>query len=175
MGNRNILFEKMKFRYRPSEEDWQTSREFANKTMNDHIRGKRSESELKSNIILGKLGEIAYKNYWEDEVTDVDWTGIPQGKEPDFLKTVGNSKLKVQVKTIEGTTKWATFSNWNFDILVLFQMKNGILHYIETYTYPMLKEKARESNFTKGWYFDPDTTTKFGHYPPPPPGYTYLP
>ncbi len=165
----------MKYRYRPTEEDWQLAREFCERTMNDHIRGTRSLFELKENIILGKLGEIAYKKYWEEEVTEVDWSGTPQGKEPDFLKSEGPSQIKVQIKTIEGNSKWATFYNWNFDILVLFRMKNGILHYIDTYTYPVLKERARQSNYNKGWYFDPETWTKFGNYPSPPDGYNYYP
>jgi hypothetical protein len=177
MDNRNILFKEMKFRYRPTDEDWKIARDFCERTINDHIRGKRSLFELRENIILGKLGEIAYKKYWEDDVNDVDLSGIPQGKEPDFLKKEeGTRDIKVQIKTIEGTSKWVTFSNWNFDLLVVFQMKNGILHYIDTYTNPVLKEKARESNYSKGWYFDPTTSiTKFGNYPEPPVGYNYYP
>jgi hypothetical protein len=175
MGDRNILFKEMKFRYRPTEEDFRLAREFSDRTSNDHIRGKRSESEVRGNIILGKLGEIAYKRYFEDEVSDVDWTGIPQGKEPDFVNLKFGTKI--QIKTIDGTTKWCSFQNWNFDVLVLFRMMNGVLHYIDTYTCPVLKEKAKESNYGRYWYFYPegDLVYDSGKYPPPPTGYNYYP
>jgi hypothetical protein len=162
----------MKYRYVPTHYEVYQAMNFAESFAEDHMRNGRDEKTLISNIAVGKLGEIAYKNYYGDAVSEVDWSGIPQGKEPDFI----NKKFstKIQIKTLNEDTKWCSFGSWNFDILVVFRMVKGEVHYINTYTNPILREKAKSSKFNNGWYFYPSDDVN-QEYPAPPEGYNYYP
>ncbi len=167
----------MKYRYHPTQEDIRIATSFAKKYINDHIRGTRSIEVMKRDIVMGKLGEIAYKKYWGDSVSEIELSGTPQGSQPDFIRKDSNSyqSIRVEVKTIESETKWCTFGNWNFEELVLFRLEDGVLHWVNTYTRPILKEKAKPSNFSKKWYFDPEPSYVKMEIKPPPPGYNYYP
>jgi hypothetical protein len=165
----------MKYRYYPTQEDIQKATSFAEKFISDHIRGTRSVEVMKRDMVIGKLGEIAYRRYWGDSVSEVEWSGIPQGSQPDFIRnSESDQPIRVEIKTIEKETKWCTFGNWNFEELVLFRLEDGVIHWINTYTYPILKEKAKLSNFGKKWYFDPELSFR-REIKPSPPNYNYYP
>lgn len=146
----------MKYRYHPTLEDIKLATDFAEKYINDHIRGTRSVEVMKRDIVTGKLGEIAYKRYWGDSVSEIELSGTPQGSQSDFIRKDAEKSIRVEIKTIERETKWCTFGNWNFDELVLFRLEDGVIYWINTYTYSTVKQKAKPSNFSRKWYFHPE-------------------
>jgi hypothetical protein len=139
------------YKYQYTEEDENLVEDFINRSIKDHIRERRSESEVREDIRIGKLGEIAYSHYAGPECGSVDWSGRPQDKAPDFIHTDGT---RIQVKTIRSDANWASFYNWNFDRLVVFKENGGILTLLKDLDLDEVKSIARKSNWT-GWYIDP--------------------
>lgn len=137
-------------KYKIKEEDEDLVEEFINRSLNDHMRFTRDESTLKNNIRIGKLGEIAYKAYAGDNISEIDWKPIPQPG-PDFRSIEGTG---IQVKTIAEDARWCSFYNWNFDTLVVLRMKGDLIELIGEFDLEFLKGIAKKSNF-KGWYIDP--------------------
>ena len=137
-------------KYKIKEEDEDLVEEFINRSLNDHMRFTRDESTLKNHIRIGKLGEIAYKAYAGDSISEIDWKPIPQSG-PDFRSIDGTG---IQVKTITEDSKWCTFYNWNFDTLAVLRMNGDLIELVGEFDLEFLKGIAKKSNF-KGWYIDP--------------------
>lgn len=138
-------------KYNITEEDEDIVKDFIERSANNHIRYTRSIERVKEDIRVGKLGEIAYKRYCGDEISEIDWTGKPQGDGLDFKRKDG---IGIQVKTINVDAKWCTFSDWKWDILVIYKMIGNEILLIGEFDREYIKGIARKSNW-KGWYIDP--------------------
>jgi len=139
------------YKYQYTEHDENLVDEFIERSLKDHIRERRSESEAREDIRIGKLGELAYFYYAKPDCGEVDWSGRPQGQGADFTHDDGT---RIQVKTIRPEAKWASFYNWNFDRLVVFREDRGELTLLKDLDAEEVKSIARKSNWT-GWYIDP--------------------
>jgi hypothetical protein len=139
------------YKYKYTEQDEDLVEDFIERAIQSHMRERRSVSELKEDIRIGKLGEIAYWNYANPDCGEIDWSGRPQDQGADFTHTDGT---KIQVKTIRSDAKWASFYNWNFDRLVVFKEDNGILTLLKDLEVEEVRSISRKSNW-KGWYIDP--------------------
>jgi hypothetical protein len=139
-------------KYTITNEDEDLVEDFIQRAYQYHIRSKRSEDEVKEDIRIGKLGEIAYKAYVGNDANEIDWSGIPQGTGEDFVHL---ERGKIQVKTLREDSKWCTFYNWNFDELVVFRIVRDQVLLIGEFSKENLKNDARKSNWS-GWYIDPE-------------------
>lgn len=140
------------YKYKITDTDLDLVEDFIERAAKDHIRRRRSEDEVKEDIRIGKLGEIAYWNYANPHCGPIDWSGICQGEGADFTHDDGT---KVQVKTIREDSKWASFYNWNFDRLVIFRENGDEIELLKDLELEEVKSIARKSNW-KGWYIDPN-------------------
>lgn len=137
--------------YKIKEVDENLVKDFIQRSANTHMRGSRSIEQVKQDIRIGKLGEIAYKNHCEDSINGVDWKGLVQMDGLDFTHEDGRG---IQVKTLNKDTLWCTFYDWRWDVLVVMRMIGEEIHLIGEFDKEYLKGIARKSNW-KGWYFDP--------------------
>jgi hypothetical protein len=125
--------------------------DFIQRSAETHMRGSRSLDEVKEDIRVGKLGEIAYKDYCGESINEVDWKGVVQMDGLDFTHEDGRG---IQVKTLREDTKWCTFYDWKWDSLVVLRMIGNEIHLLGEFDKEYLKRTARESKW-KGWYFYP--------------------
>lgn len=139
-------------KYNITEEDEDIVEDFIERSMSNHIRSTRSEAQVKEDIRVGKLGEIAYKHYCGDDISEIDWEDRVQGDGLDFKRKDGTG---IQVKTLNSDTKWCTFYDWKWDILVVFRLVGDTIELIGEFDRSYVKGIARESNW-KGWYIDPE-------------------
>lgn len=138
-------------KYTETKEDRLKIEEFIRLSAKNHRPNGRSIDQIKDDIRIGKLGEIAYKSWMGDLINDVDWSSVNQGTGEDFVNSKGK---KIQVKTIRHDTKWCSFYNWNFDYLVCLRQIGSEIHFVSSLSKPQLKSKAIKSNW-EGWYFYP--------------------
>lgn len=139
------------YKYKYTESDEDLIEDFIERSVSTHIRDKRSIEDLREDIRIGKLGEIAYSHYAGPECGEIDWSGRPQDQGADFTHIDGT---KIQVKTIRSNANWASFYNWNFDRLVVFKEESGVLTLLKDLDIDEVKTVCKKSNWT-GWYIDP--------------------
>ena len=137
--------------YKITQEDENSIEDFIERSANSHMKYTRSIEQVKDDIRVGKSGEIAYKDYCGDSINEVDWKGLVQMDGLDFTHEDGRG---IQVKTLNEDTKWCTFYDWKWDVIVAMRMIGGEIHLIGEFDKEYLKGIARKSNW-KGWYFDP--------------------
>jgi hypothetical protein len=137
--------------YKITKEDKNLIEDFIERSANSHIKYTRSTEQVKADIKVGKLGEIAYKNHYKDSINGVDWKGLVQMDGIDFTHIDGRG---IQVKTLNRDTQWCTFYDWKWDVIAVMRIIGSEIHLIGEYNKEQIKKIARESNW-KGWYFDP--------------------
>ncbi len=138
-------------KYLITSEDELLVSDFIERSAINHVRNNRTLDQVKEDIRIGKLGEIAYKHWYRDLISPIDWSGIPQGTSPDFRDTDGKG---IQVKTMRSNTKWCSFYNWDFDRLAALRFVDGEIHLIKEFQRDQLKSIAKSSKWS-GWYFYP--------------------
>ena len=138
--------------YKITEDDEAIVDDFIQRSAKDHMQRTRTFAELKEDIRIGKLGEIAYKDYCGESINEVDWKGVVQTDGLDFKHEDGRG---IQVKTLNTNTKWCAFPDWKWDVLVVLRENNGSIHMIGEFEKEYVKTKAKKSNWS-GWYIDPE-------------------
>jgi len=138
-------------KYTITQEDEFIVSDFIERSLNQHIHKNRSEYQVREDLRIGKLGEIAYKHWHGDSISGIDWSGIPQGTSPDFRDNEGKG---IQIKTMRSDTKWCSFYNWNFDQLVALRIVGNEIHLVSELSIYSLKTIAKSSKWS-GWYFYP--------------------
>lgn len=138
--------------YKITEVDEDLVDDFINRSAKDHRSNKRTLDEVKEDIRIGKLGEIAYKQYCGNSINEVDWKGVVQMDGLDFTHEDGRG---IQVKTLREDTKWCTFYNWKWDVLVIMRMVGNSIHLLGEFDREYIKSNARKSNWS-GWYINPE-------------------
>jgi hypothetical protein len=137
--------------YQPSIEDYEKAKEFAIVSAKNHRSNGRNENEIISNIIIGKLGEIAYKNWMGSSVNDPK---LEPTIEPDdgwdFVKSDGT---RVQVKVIGENAKWVSFTNWYWDELVVIRYRQNYLQLEHIKSKSQIHGISKKSSF-KGFYYE---------------------
>jgi hypothetical protein len=138
--------------YKITEVDEDLVDDFIDRSAKDHRSNNRTLDEVKEDIRIGKLGEIAYKQYCGNSINEIDWKGIVQMDGLDFTHEDGRG---IQVKTMREDTKWCTFYNWKWDVLVVMRMIGNSIHLIGEFDKEYIKANARKSNWN-GWYINPE-------------------
>lgn len=138
--------------YKVKEKDEDLVEDFIRRAAETHMRGSRTLEEVKDDIRVGKLGEIAYKDYCGDSINEVDWKGLVQLDGLDFTHEDGRG---IQVKTLREDTKWCTFYDWKWDILVSLRIVGNEIHLLGEFDKEYLQRVAKSSKW-KGWYFYPE-------------------
>ncbi len=120
--------------------------EFANKSFNNHNAQYREKRKVKKDIIIGKLGELAYKKLFEDKVSEINYTNNVKGDGGyDFI----HAGFKIDVKTNRATYHDNVyFKKLTFDYIALMQIEN-ISH--------------NEINIIFAGYCDKDTVKKYSN------------
>lgn len=95
---------------------------------------------------LGKLGEIAYRN-WHGSSVKYSNTN----KVTDFTRSDG---IRLAVTTVNKDTKWAVFNDWEFDVLVVLRKIEDRIFCINEVSKDQLKKIAKPSRW-RGWFFNP--------------------
>jgi hypothetical protein len=135
-----------------SAKDFELAQNFANESYQNHRNHNRSIDQIKGDIILGKLGEMAYESIMKGSVSGIDLT--PKKEADPGWDLVGDDGSKIQVKTLRQDVKWVTFYNWNWDILVIMrQIDNMEFCLVRTLKKDEVKKIARPSKF-RGFYFE---------------------
>ena len=137
--------------YKITQEDKNLVEDFIERSANSHMHYSRTLEQVKDDIRVGKLGEIAYKNHCKDSINGVDWKGLVQMDGLDFTHEDGRG---IQVKTLNKDTTWCTFYDWKWDVLIVMRIIGDEIHLLGEFDKEYLKGIARKSNW-KGWYFDP--------------------
>lgn len=138
--------------YKITEADEDLVDDFIIRSAKDHRSNNRTIEEVSSDIRIGKLGEIAYKQYCGNSINGIDWKGIVQTDGLDFKHVDGRG---IQVKTLREETKWCTFYDWKWDVLVVMRMIGNTIHLIGEFEKEYVKTVARKSNWN-GWYINPE-------------------
>jgi hypothetical protein len=136
--------------YKPTQEDLDVINNFVEGSYRYHHAYGRSGIDIKSDIFVGKLGELAFHRLF------------PQSTAPNFEISVtadpgwdlmmnGN---RVQIKTIRSGSKWVSFNDWNWDELAVlsYEQFENTISFLHINTKSYLKQNAKKSNF-RGWYF----------------------
>lgn len=139
--------------YEITQKDEDLVEDFIIRSAHAHMNGSRSLEQVKEDIRVGKLGEIAYKNYCGDSINEIDWKGHVQFDGLDFKHQNGKG---IQVKTLNQNTTWCTFNDWQWDILVALRLIGNKIHLIGEYDKAYVTGIAKKSKW-KGWYFYPET------------------
>ena len=137
--------------YKIKEVDEDLVKDFIQRAAETHMRSTRSVERVKEDIRVGKLGEIAYKDYRRDSINEVDWKDIVQLDGIDFTYSDGRG---IQVKTLNSDSQWCTFYDWKWDVIVVMRMIGDTIHLIGEFNKEQIQGISRKSNW-KGWYFDP--------------------
>ena len=139
-------------KYTPTETDYDLVERFATTSAFNHFAGSRDYEGIVDDIVIGKLGEIAYKSWMGDDVSDPDLT-FRENADPgwDFVDKNG---IKIQVKTLRSSTKWVTFYNWNWDRLEIIRFDGQDFIHIRSVHREEVQKIARPSKF-RGHYFKP--------------------
>ncbi len=137
--------------YKITQEDEDLIEDFIKRSAHSHMHYSRTLEQVKEDIRVGKLGEIAYKDYCGDSINGVDWKGLVQMDGLDFTHEDGRG---IQVKTLNKDTTWCTFYDWKWDVIVVMRIVGGEIHLLGEFDKEYVKGIARKSNW-KGWYFDP--------------------
>jgi hypothetical protein len=138
-------------KYQLTQTDKDTIEDFVTRSTTDHLSYGRTYDKIAEDIRVGKSGEVAYKNYCGSDISEIDWSGRVQTDGLDFKHQDGRG---IQVKTLREDSKWCSFSDWKWDVLVVMREIGGEIHLIEEFEREYLQTRARKSNW-KGWYFDP--------------------
>jgi hypothetical protein len=137
--------------YQPTREDYDRVKEFAIGTVKYHMKRKRTHDEIVSDIIVGKLGEVAYKNWMGDGVSEIDLEIRPEADPGwDFVKTDGT---RVQIKTLRQGINWVSFNNWYWDELVAIRYNVNYFELEHIKTRSEINGIARPSKF-RGFYYE---------------------
>lgn len=136
--------------YQPTRKDFELAKDFAINAAKYHRRGKRTKDEIISDIIIGKIGEIAYKSWMGSEVNDLNYSFGNPDDGWDFTKSNGD---RVQVKTLRPETNWVTFNNWYWEELVV------IRYYVNYFQLEHIKSKSEINAIAKpskyrGFYYE---------------------
>lgn len=137
--------------YQPTREDYNKVKTFAIESAKGHMKLKRTIDEIISDIIVGKLGEMAYKRWMGDEVSEIDLRVYSQSDPGwDFVKADGT---RVQVKTLRSGVNWVSFNNWYWDELVV------VRYHINYFQLEHIKTKTEINGITKrskfrGYYYE---------------------
>jgi hypothetical protein len=137
--------------YQPTREDYDKVTEFAIESAKYHLKHKRTLDEIISDIIVGKLGEMAYKSWMGDGVSEIDLEVHPEADPGwDFVKTDGT---RVQVKTIRQGINWVSFDNWYWEELVVIRYNVNYFQLEHIKTKSEVNGIARPSKF-RGFYYE---------------------
>ena len=137
--------------YQPTQEEILAVKEFAKNSAKFHRKKKRSLDEVVSDIIVGKLGEFAYKHWMAESVSDVNLIVSEFADEGwDFVKTDGK---RVQVKTLRSDVKWVSFNNWYWEELVVIRYHVNYFKLEHIKTKSEINAIAKSSKFN-GWYYE---------------------
>jgi hypothetical protein len=139
--------------FRPTKDQLKEIVEYANSTVANYPNrnNRRSVKEVHSDIVIGKLGELAYKSWMGNEVSEVDLI-VRKEEDPgwDFTKTDGT---RVQVKTIRSGIKWVTLGNFYWEELVVIRYDKGNFELEHIKTKTEVNGIAKRSKF-KGYYYE---------------------
>jgi hypothetical protein len=137
--------------YQPTQEEILAVKEFAKNSAKYHRKKRRSLEEVVSDIIVGKLGEFAYKYWMSESVSDVNLTVSEIADEGwDFVKADGT---RVQVKTLRSDAKWVSFNNWYWEELVVIRYHVNYLELEHIKNKSEINGIAKSSKFG-GWYYE---------------------
>ena len=143
----------MKPSFHPTKDQLKEIVEYANSTVANYPNrnNRRSVKEVHSDIVIGKLGELAYKSWMGNEVSEVDLI-VRKEEDPgwDFTKTDGT---RVQVKTIRSGIKWVTLGNFYWEELVVIRYDKGNFELEHIKTKTEVNGIAKRSKF-KGYYYE---------------------
>lgn len=94
-----------------SREDVKRASEFSLRTWKKHKAHGRSEQQIRFDVFIGKLGEFAYKNIYEDKISEVY---LDEENDPgyDFLFN-DCPDYKVDIKTLKKKHFYKVFFNPN--------------------------------------------------------------
>jgi hypothetical protein len=135
--------------YQPSIEDYERAKEFAIESVKNHRSYGRNSDEIISDIIVGKLGEMAYKSWMGSEVNEIDLTTYGHDDGWDFVKSDGT---RVQVKVIGKDVNWVSFTNWYWEELVVIRHHQNYFQLEHIKSKSQIHEIAKKSKF-KGFYY----------------------
>ena len=137
--------------FQPTREQYDLIRQFAIDSSKYHARRKRTKEEVISDIIIGKLGELAYKTWMGNEVSEVDLS-IREDPDPgwDFTKTDGT---RVQVKTIRPNVNWVTFNNFYWEEMAVIRYHVNYFELVHIKTKSEINGITKPSKF-RGYYYE---------------------
>ena len=132
-----------------TKEDFQIAAEFANSAYQSHISHGRTDKQLMHDIVIGKLGEIAYKKILGDAINDTDLT-VHEVSDPgwDFEAKNGD---RIQVKTVQPNYPWVSFGNYYWERLAIIQIEGNECTLIRDMHITEVKKVAEKSK-SNGWY-----------------------
>jgi hypothetical protein len=137
--------------YKPSYEDFLRVKEFALESSKFHMNSNRNSKELVSDIIIGKLGELAFKHWMGNEISDVDLQPkIDPDPGWDFVKSDGT---RIQVKTIRKGVNWVSFTNWYWEELAVIRYDKNLFELQHIKTKSEINGIAKSSKF-RGFYYE---------------------
>jgi hypothetical protein len=139
----------IKGRYTIDREDLEIVMEFAKRTCDNHRSSGRSPQEIFDSIVLGKLGEFAYKSWLGDSISEVDLTEDGPDEGWDF--TAVDNGDRIQIKTLKEETPWLSFSNYYWDRIIALQQIGSEIRYVGELTNSEARKLAKPSK-RKGWY-----------------------
>lgn len=138
--------------YQPTREDFDRVKAFAIDSVKYHMKRKRTTDEIMSDIIVGKLGEFAYKHWMGDSVSEPDLVAkVEHDPGWDFVKTDGT---RVQVKTLRTGINWVSFSNWYWEEIAVIRYHVNYFELEHIKTKSEVNGIARPSRF-RGYYYEP--------------------
>ena len=132
-----------------TKDDFQIASEFAKGAYQLHKSHGRTDKQVIHDIVIGKLGEIAYKKILGDEVSNTDLC-IHEDPDPgwDFEAKNGD---RIQIKTVQPNYQWVTFGNYYWERLVIMQIEGSECTLLRDMHITEVKQVAEKSKF-KGWY-----------------------
>jgi hypothetical protein len=92
--------------YKISKDDEVLAEQFVEKAWKNHDAHGRSEHQIKYNIRIGKLGEIAFQKMFPS-VTEINWDGNKYDPGYDFILGAD----KIDVKTLDNVGKDKVYYN----------------------------------------------------------------
>jgi hypothetical protein len=136
-------------KYSITKEDFLIASEFAKESHQLHSSHGRTDKQVIHDIIVGKLGEIAYKKILGDEIGNMDLS-IHEDPDPgwDFEAKNGD---RIQIKTVQPNYQWVTFGNYYWERLVIMQIEGNECTLLRDMHITEVKQLAEKSKF-KGWY-----------------------
>ena len=132
-----------------TKEDFLIAAEFANSAYQFHTSHGRTDKQLIHDIVIGKLGEIAYKKILGDAINDTDLS-VHEDPDPGWDFELKNGD-RIQVKTVQSNYPWVSFGNFYWDRLAIIQIEGNECTLIRDMHITEVKKVAEKSK-SNGWY-----------------------